>query len=183
MILEKYTRKIALDGMAKAASEIILDYKYHLRDPKRLKSILKKITWVRTDKDRERAVKKCPIIVTTAAMMAGGPVLYYLRHLRGRPEAKVLFSGYLIEDSPARGLVETGIFQNIEEKYHVHCDVQQFDLSSHCGNRELLEIIKRTNAKRVVCVHGNNCEKFANTLSETLGIEAIAPKNGEILEM
>lgn len=183
LILEKYTKKIALDGMAKTASEIILDYKYHLKDPNRLKKILSKIKWIHTDKEREKAAKKYPIIVTTAAMMAGGPVLYYLRHLSRRPEAKVLFTGYLVEDSPARGLIETGVFQNIEEKYHVHCDVQQFDLSSHSGQSELLEIIKRTKPKQVICVHGDECEKFASAVEEEFNIEATAPKNGDVLEI
>jgi len=183
LILEKYTKKIALDGMAKAASEIILDYKYHLRDPKRLKRVLNKVKWIRTDAERERAIKKYPIIVTTAAMMAGGPVLYYLRHLSRKPEAKVLFTGYLVEDSPARGLIDTGVFQSVEEKYHVHCDIRQFDLSSHAGSNELMEIIKRLGPKQVICVHGDDCEKFAKSVEEKFNVPAIAPKNGDVLEI
>ncbi len=183
LILEKYVDRIALDGMAKTASEIILDFKYYLKDPKKLRNVLKKVAWVRTDAERERAAKKYPIIVTTAAMMGGGPVLYYLRHLSNRPEAKILFTGFLIEDSPAKNLIDTGMFQNIEEKYNVHCDIRQFDLSSHAGRSELLKIIKKTGPKQVVCVHGDECEKFAKSIEKKLGIPAIAPKNGDILEI
>ncbi|MBI5061155.1 MAG: MBL fold metallo-hydrolase [Candidatus Aenigmarchaeota archaeon] len=183
LILEKYADKIALDGMAKKASEIVLDFKHYLKDPKKLKNILKKITWVRTDAERERAVKKYPIIVTTAAMMGGGPVLYYLRHLSSRPEAKVLFTGFLIEDSPAKVLIDTGLFETIEEKFNVHCDLHQFDLSSHAGHSELIEIIKRTNPKQVICVHGDECKDFAKGIESKLDIPATAPKNGDILEI
>lgn len=183
LILENYVDKIALDGMAKPASEIILHYGYYLKDHEKLKSILNRVMWIKTDREREKAVKKIPIIVTTAAMMGGGPVLFYLRELRGRPEAKILFTGYLIEDSPARILTETGIFQSAEEKFHVHCDLKQFDLSSHCGRSELLEIIRRTNPKKVVCVHGDKCEKFAKEISEIFDIETIAPRNGDALEV
>ena len=184
LILENYSDKIALDGMAKAASEIILEHKYYLKDPEKLKKVLKKIKWIRSDKEREKAVKKYPIIVTTAAMMSGGPVLYYLRMLKSRKGAKVLFVGYLVEDSPARNLIETGIFTTAEESYSVHCDLRQYDLSSHAGRKELFQIINLTKPKQVICIHGDECEKFARDIEERFSnIQAIAPKNGDALEI
>jgi len=183
MILENYADKIALDGMAKQATETILNYASYVKDPARLKKILKKVFWVRSEKDRARAIEKCPIIVTTAAMMAGGPIIHYLRNIRGRPEAKILFTGYLMEDSPAKILLETGAFKSIEEQYHVHCDVKQFDLSAHAGRSELFEIINRLQPKQVITVHGENCPKFAKEIEEKFNIPAIAPKNGDILEI
>lgn len=183
LILEKYADKIALDGMAKKATEITLNYASYVKDPQRLQRIMKKTFWVRTPADRAKASEKFPIIVTTAAMMSGGPVIYYLRNIRGRPEAKILFTGYLMEDSPAKILLETGVFKNIEEQFHVHCDVKQFDLSAHAGRSELFEIINRTQPKQVISIHGENCPKFAKEIEEKFNIPAIAPKNGDVLEI
>ncbi|MFH1630619.1 MAG: MBL fold metallo-hydrolase, partial [Candidatus Aenigmatarchaeota archaeon] len=180
LILEEYADQIALDGMAKLATEITLNYASYVRDPIRLKKIMKKVFWVRSQKDRVKASEKFPIVVTTAGMMSGGPVLYYLRNIRGRPEAKILFTGYLMEDSPAKILLETGFFKSIEEQYHVRCDVKQFDLSAHAGRSELFEIIKRLQPKQIIAMHGENCPKFAKDLEEKFNISTIAPKNGDV---
>ena len=184
LILEKYADRIAFDGMAKRASEIVINYGHYLKDPQKLKNILNKIKWIESNEEREQAVQKYPIIVTTAAMMSGGPILYYLRKLKDRPEAKLLFVGFLVEDTPGRNLLETGFFKKAEEKYKVHCDIHQFDLSSHAGKQELYEIIKYTNPKKVICIHGDDCENFAYDIENKFkNIEAFAPKNGDVIEV
>lgn len=183
LILEKYADKIALDGMAKQATEIIMEYASYVKDPSRLKKIMKKIFWVRTKEDRAKAIERRPIIVSTAAMMAGGPILQYLRNVKGRKEAKILFTGYLMEDSPAKILLETGVFKSIEEEYHVHCDIKQFDLSAHAGRNELFEIINRLQPKQIISVHGENCQKFAKEIEEKFNIPTLAPKNGDMVDI
>lgn len=184
LILEKYADKIAFDGMAKAVSEIVMNYGHYLKDPERLKKILNIVKWVESPDERDLIIKQYPIIVATAAMMAGGPMLYYLRQLKDKPRTKILFVGFLVEDTPGRTLLETGFFKKAEEKYQVHCEIHQYDLSSHAGQNELFEIIRRTNPKKVICVHGDECEDFAESvLREFPNIETYAPKNGDIIEV
>jgi len=185
LILEKYADKIALDGMAREATEMAMSYGHHLRNPALLRRVLRKISWIRTDAERAKALSKFPIIVTTAGMAAGGPIIYYLRQLRGRPEAKILFVGYLTEDSPARGLLEKGILRTAEEEIKVACDIRHFDLSAHAGRSELFEIVRRVKPSLAVCVHGEPkfCERFAEELENDLGVEAVAPANGEVIEI
>lgn len=185
LILEKYADKIALDGMARAATELAMSHGRYLRDPTALLRILKKVTLIRTEQERARALDRFPIIVTTAGMAAGGPIIYYLRKLRGRPEAKILFVGYLTEDSPARGLLETGILRTAEEEIKVHCDIRHYDLSAHAGRNELFEIVRRTRPSLAVCVHGEpqSCDRFAEEISEEFGVEAVAPANGDVIEI
>lgn len=185
LILEKYADMIAIDGMAREATEMASFYGHHLRNPALLRRVMRKITWIRTEAERAKALSKFPIIITTAGMASGGPILYYLRQLRGRPEAKVLFVGYLTEDSPARGLLETGILRTAEEEIKVACDIRHFDLSAHAGRRELFEMVRKLKPSLVVCVHGEpkSCERFAEEISEDFGIPAVAPANGKVVEI
>ena len=180
LMLEQYGNKIALDGMAKAASEIISYYGYYLRNAKKLKNVLKRVHWIRTREDRAKAMKHYPIIVTSAGMLGGGPAVHYLNEMRKKPESRVLFTGFLVEDSPGWKLIKTSVFDNAEEKFDVHCELNRFELSAHAGKSGLFSIIKKLRPKQVICVHGEdkNCKAFAKEI-ESHGIQAFAPKNGE----
>ncbi len=184
LLLEKYANKIALDGMAKKASDIISQYGAYLKDRKRLKEILKKVHWVHTRKQRNQALKKYPIAVSSAGMLGGGPAIHYLREIKARPESKVIFAGFLVEDSPGRNLIQTKIFETAEERFHVHCELEQFELSAHADHNGLLSIIRKTNPEKVICIHGDSTKSFANIIeNEFPGIEAIAPKNGDVIKI
>jgi putative mRNA 3-end processing factor len=183
LILENYAKKIALDGMAKTASDLISHYDNYLRDAKKLRSVLKRVRWIRTQEERAKALRLCPIIVTSAGMLGGGPAIHYLRELQKRAGSKVIFTGFLVEDSPGRNLIRTNVFQNAEEKFHVHCQLEQFELSAHADRSGLLEIIERVKPKQVICVHGEEAEKFARDIEEGFDISAYAPKNGEVVKI
>jgi putative mRNA 3-end processing factor len=182
LLLEKYANKIALDGMAKKASDIISQYGAYIKDRDKLKQILKKVHWVHTRKQRKQALKKYPIAVSSAGMLGGGPAIHYLREIKARPESKVIFAGFLVEDSPGRNLIQTKIFETAEERFHVHCELEQFELSAHADHNGLLSIIKHTNPEKVICIHGDNTKNFSSVIeNEFPSIEAIAPKNGDVI--
>lgn len=183
MILEKFSNKVAVDGMAKLASEIIADYSSYIRDAKKFRDVLKKVKFVRSKEERTKALKTHPIVISSAGMLGGGPAVHYLREISRRKGSKVLFTGFLIEDTPGRNLIETKIFKNTEEEFNVHCDLHQFELSAHTDRKGLFEIIKRTNPKQVICVHGERCKEFAKDIEEHFGLDAIAPKNGEEIRL
>lgn len=182
LILEKYANKIALDGMAKSASDLIAQYSSYLKDAKRLKNVLRRIHWVETKKEREKALKKYSIIISSAGLLGGGPVLHYLREIKHNPESRIIFTGFLIEDSPGANLIETKIFENEEEKFKVHCELEQYDLSAHTDRDGLFEIIERLKPEKVICIHGEKCDEFAKDINK-LGINAVAPKNGEVIKV
>lgn len=184
LILEEYKSKIAIDGMARKASEIIASYGAYLRDAKKLRSILKRIHFV-TKESRETVVKKYPIVISSAGMLGGGPAINYLREISRTPESKVLFTGFLVEDSPGWNLIKTKVFENGEERFRVHSELQQINLSAHTDRSGLLDIIEKTKPETVICVHGeeNNCREFARYIEEEKGISAYAPKNGETIKV
>ncbi len=184
LILEQFAPKIALDGMAKQASDIISTYSAYLKDTKRLRNILRKVHWVHTREQRLKALKRYPIVVASAGMLGGGPALHYLREIKHKPESKVLFTGFLVEESPGRNLLETSIFQNAEERFHVHCELDKFELSAHTGRSGLMNIIRKLNPETVICIHGERCDEFAEDIErEFPSIQALAPKNGDEIKI
>lgn len=183
LALNDYANKISLDGMAKSASEIIMSYPRYLKEPEKLRKILKKVNFVRSQKDREDALRRNPIIVSSAGMLGGGPAISYLRSIRKRPESKVLFCGFLVEESPGRNLIETKIFKTAEEQFDVHCDIQKFELSAHADRSGLFKIIEKTRPETVVCVHGEHCKDFAKEIAEKYSVDAYAPKDGETVRI
>ncbi len=184
LILEKYTKRIALDGMAKKASDIVSQYPAYLKDKKRLKNILRKVHWVHGHESRIKAAKHFPIIIASAGMLGGGPAIHYLREIKHRPESKVLFTGFLVEDSPGLELLETKIFKTAEEQFKVHCEIEQFELSAHTDRRGLFSIIRRLNPETVICVHGEKTKEFAHDIGKAFpSVQAVAPKNGDVIKI
>ena len=183
LILQDHARKMALDGMAKLASEIIAEYSAYIKNPKGFRELLRSVKFMHNDRDRESAVKKCPIIVATAGMLTGGPAVRYLREIQENKHSSVIFTSFLAEDSPGRGLKDTNTFANDEERFAVAGTVHQVELSAHADRTGLLEIIKKTRPETVICVHGDQCKEFAKNIEEEFNIQAFAPKNGEVVRV
>lgn len=183
LILKDYINKIALDGMAKLASEIIAQYGSYIKNQKEFRDLVKKVKFIRTDHERATALKKYPIIIASAGMLGGGPAVRYLREMQELTSGKVLFTGFLVEDSPGRNLIETKIFENAEERFHVHADLQQIELSAHADREGLFDIIRKTKPETVICVHGDKCVEFAKDIEEEFSVQAFAPKNVEVVKV
>ena len=178
LILKKFAGKIALDGMTRAASEIVSHYGTYLKNQKEFKRVLRSVHIVEKGADRDKVLKKYPIIIASAGMLGGGPAVNYLSKISHREESKVLFTGFLVDESPGSNLIKTKIFHNEDEKFDVSCEVKQFNLSAHADRRGLMSIIEKLHPENVLCVHGDSCKAFADELRER-GINAFAPKSGE----
>lgn len=179
MILKDYANKIALDGMTRTASEIIAEYGSYLKNPKEFRKVLKKVHIVKKGAERGKILKKFPIIIASAGMLGGGPAVDYLSKISHREESKVLFTGFLVEESPGSNLIKTKIFENGRDKFDVTCELRQFNLSAHADRKGLFSIIEGLKPKNVLCVHGDSCGAFARDIHERYRINAFAPGNGE----
>ncbi len=181
LMLDKYKyKKVAIDGMIKQASEIILYYKDNIRNYKSLKNALKKVMWIRGSRERDEAIETKRIFVTTSGMLTGGPIVYFLQKLRN-DDIRIIFTGYLVEDTPGRKLFETGIFSNGEDEFPIDAPMFRFDFSAHAGQGELIEIVRRLKPKKVFVVHGDKPQKFADLLStEFKNLDVEAPSIGDV---
>ena len=69
---------VVLDGMAREASRIIMNYKEFLRDPRLFMNAIHSLDWVDGWRDRRRAAKDPGVIISPAGMLKGGPSQFYV---------------------------------------------------------------------------------------------------------
>lgn len=175
--------QIYLDGMGRDATEIILKYPELLRNSKELEQAVNKAIPLYTDEERKSALKEPCAIITTGGVLDGGPVVQYIKNLYTRPECSLNFTGFVIPKTAGRYLLDTGRFVHEGADMAVKMQINQFDFSAHSGRTQLLEFVKKLRPEKIICMHGDNCERFATELKSRFGVDAIAPKIGDVLEI
>ena len=180
MILRKTGHNVWFDGMGRKVSKLFLKYPRYLRSADNLKKALDKINFVHSDHGRKLALKS-EVIITSSGMMDGGPVLSYMRKLKNDPKSAVLLTGYQVEESNSRLLIDKGKldFYGVREK--IECEVQYFDFSAHAGHSELIEFAKGCNPEKIVLMHSDNRETLVKPLESIA--EIYTPKTSEIVEL
>jgi putative mRNA 3-end processing factor len=181
-----FEHPIVLDGMAREASRIIMNYKEFLKDPKLFTNAMHSLDWVDGWRDRRRASRDPGVIISPAGMLKGGPSQFYVSKIGKKPLNAIFLVSYQIPGTPGKQLLDKGI-ATIDGKVHkVKAQYRHFDFSSHCGATQLKEGLRRLGGKpKVFVVHGaeGNCELFANWAKTELGLDAVAPRTGETYEI
>jgi putative mRNA 3-end processing factor len=181
MLLDAHGIHAYVDGMGKDVYKILKKYPEYLRNPKLLDKAFDNATPVKPSK-RAEILKEPSVIVTTAGMLNGGPVLYYLSKLYKDPSSKVLITGYQVEGTNGRMAVENGVVENNGTVLSLKPKLEQYDFSAHSGDAELKQVVKKfckRGTERVFVMHGEKTEAFAQWISEETGVEAYAPAIGE----
>lgn len=167
--------EVWLDGMGREVSQHYLRHPSYLRSRRDLRRALRRTEVVRSRSGRERALEG-DVIVTTGGMMDGGPVLFYLDRLKDDARNGVLLTGYQVEGTNARNLVDEGTVEIRGAKTGVSCEVVYFDFSAHAGHEELLEFVEGCDPSTVVLMHGDSRQNLADAL---VGLDCLLPKEGE----
>ncbi|HLC36967.1 MAG TPA: MBL fold metallo-hydrolase [archaeon] len=180
----KFSGNIYMDGMGKRVTQVFLRNPRYLRDQKALKKAMNKVKWIKDDRDRKKALKEGGAIVSTAGMLQGGPVYYYLPLIINDKKNKIILTGYQVEDTPGRTLMETGKLILEEEVFDVNCPYERFDFSAHADHDELFKAIELVNPEKVVLVHGDPkvMAKFAAEIKEK-GFTPVIPQLGHTVEL
>lgn len=171
-----------VDGMARAATKIALRYKGFVDNWEWLNSAVARATFVEAQTDRVEALRSPSVIITTAGMMNGGPVVDYITRLNQRSE--ILLTGYQVEGTNGRTLMEKGTVRIDGNERKVNVKSAYFDLSAHAGKAELYDYVKGCEPSKVICVHGDH--QAASNMAESLkleGYDAHAPKVGETIKL
>jgi putative mRNA 3-end processing factor len=166
-----------LDGMGKKVNKIYLGYPEFIRSPKRLRQAINRTREVRNVHARSRAAN-ADVVVTTSGMLDGGPVLNYVDAVRNDPKSAILLTGYQVEGSNGRKLIETGYMDFLGVSEKVNCEVLKYDFSAHAGHNELLAFAKDCSPEKIVLMHGDEREILAGDLKAE-GFEVLLPQNGE----
>jgi putative mRNA 3-end processing factor len=164
-----------LDGMGKKVNNIYLDHPEYLRNAKKLRDAMNRVRVVRSQRGALQALD-ADVIVTTSGMLDGGPIIRYLQAVRDDPRSAILLTGYQVEGSNGRRLMDEGVVELDGTDVKVRCEWQKFDFSAHAGHDDLVRFIDGCDPKRVVLMHGDHREALAEVLE---GREVVLPVEGQ----
>ncbi len=172
---------VYVDGMGREITSLYLKHKQYIKNPKEFWKAVKRVKFVEGIPDKKEAVAEPSVIISSAGMMNGGPILNYLFHVNAR--SRIIFTGYCVEETNGWYLQNKGFI--IKEGVELHVDLpwEYLDFSAHAGRSDLLNFIKHANPQKIVLVHGDKTEEFAQELREDFGYEVVAPKPGEVIEV
>ena len=178
--------RISMDGMALKANEIMLKNPSFLKNPEVFRKIISEIEWVQGWKRRKQLVKEPGIIISPAGMLVGGTAMFYLQEIAKNPNNGIALVSYQGKGTPGRLLLEKGLVSYDGKSKKNLAEVNHFEFSGHSSRTELLEILNKIKGNpEVYTVHGDDmsCIKFASEIKEKYGFDAIAPDNGQIVEV
>ncbi|MGI0055360.1 MAG: MBL fold metallo-hydrolase [Thermoplasmata archaeon] len=166
-----------LDGMARSVNHMYLSAPDYLADPVKFRRALESVHVVEGQHERRKALREAEVIVTTGGMLDGGPVLYYIGELHTDANSSILLTGYQVEGSNGRRLLEEGHLEVDGTTIRPVCEVQKFDFSAHASHSELVKLVRATHARTVVLMHGDDRDPLRDELSTFC--EVVAPENGQ----
>ena len=168
-----------LDGMGKQVTRLLRQYPDFLRDPEALQRAKSNARFV-TGKhgQRERIAAQNTVILTTAGMLSGGPVVSYIPEIRQNPTNKIALTGYQVAGTPGRELVETGRAEFDGRVLPVSAQVEQYSFSAHADREGLRSFLDAYRDADILVNHGDDCAGFAERL-RTDGFDATAPELGD----
>jgi putative mRNA 3-end processing factor len=178
--------RISMDGMALKANEIMLKNPSFLKNPEVFRKIISEIEWVQGWRRRKQLVKEPGIIISPAGMLVGGTAIFYLQEIAKNPNNGIALVSYQGKGTPGRLLLEKGLVSYDGKSKKSLAEVNHFEFSGHSSRTELLEILNKIKGNpEVFTVHGDDmsCIKFASEIKEKYGFDAIAPDNGQIVEV
>ncbi|MDQ6723930.1 MAG: MBL fold metallo-hydrolase [Thermoproteota archaeon] len=178
-----FPHKIAMDGMALKASEIMLRHPAFLREPEVFKKSIEEVENVTSWDKRKKVIKTPGVIISPAGMLVGGSGVFYLQELSKDPLNGIALVSYQGEGTPGRSLLEKGQVTFGGNSIKCLAEIKKFDFSGHNSRKELFEILDKVKGNpNVLTVHGDNqsCTKFAEEINEKYGFKAHAPDAGEV---
>ncbi len=174
---------VIMDGMAREVNRIMMNHTSYMHDPQLFMNAIHSATWIEGWRDRRTAARKPGAIISPAGMLKGGPAAFYIQKLGKQRQNAVFLVGYQIPGTPGRELLDEGKCVIDGKMRKIKAQVKSFDFSSHSGASELKEAVKEVEGNPTVyVVHGaeGNCEKFAAWIKKEVGLEAVAPKAGDV---
>ncbi len=178
IILSKLGIPLVMDGMGIRTTQRILKHPDSVRDHDTLKNAYNSAKKIRRENERAEAIKKPQAIITTAGMLNGGPVAYYISRLWDRTDCSITLTGFQVPGTAGRGFMDTGRYNNGEVDVKPRMKFSFLDFSAHTDRNHLIDFYKKTNPEKIILVHGEHTEDFEKEL-RGMGFDAVAPSNGD----
>jgi putative mRNA 3-end processing factor len=167
-----------VDGMGTQVTKMLLRHPEFVRDAdalRRAKSHARFVTG--RDGQRKRIADENAAVITTSGMLSGGPAMSYIPEIRDRPVNKITMTGYQVEGTPGRELLDTGSAEIDGRVMPVAAQVESYDFSAHADRDGLLDFLTDYRDTPVLVNHGDRCGAFAEELRAD-GYESTAPDLG-----
>ena len=171
---------VFMDGMARKATEIYHQHPQYNSKPKMVQRMLEQLNIVRHPGIRKQALKEPSVGITTAGMLEGGPVMYYLDKLHADERSSLLLTGFQVPGTKGRTLLETGKIELDHGTVEPKMEIQRFDFSAHSGKDDLMKTITTLSPEHLILIHGD--EKISGGFTEELrqqGFKVSNPGVGE----
>ena len=149
------------------------------------------LTITRT-RDESKAINHAPdpkIIIAGSGMMNGGRIVHHARQHLGESRATLLLIGYQAVGTLGH-LIQSGEKSVVinGDSIDVHCRIETISgYSGHKGSDQLVEFVEdiKANIEEVFCVMGEvKSQMFlAQRLRDQVGVHAVAPNEGEKVEL
>jgi putative mRNA 3-end processing factor len=172
-----------VDGMGTDVTAMLRQYPEYVRDGDALSRAAghaREVTG--RDGQRQRIADQPAAIVTTSGMLSGGPAMTYVPAVRANPTNKITLTGYQVEGTPGRALLETGSAEIDGRMMRVSARVEQYDFSAHADHSGLVSFLSAYEDSEILVNHGDDCAGFAEELRAD-GFEASAPELGETVNV
>lgn len=106
----------------------------------------------------------------------------YVPTIRHHPTNKVALTGYQVEGTPGRQLLDTGSAELDGRVMPVSAQVELHEFSAHADRQGLLDFLESYRDTPILTVHGDRTAAFAEELRGE-GFEATAPTLSETVEL
>ena len=183
LVCDAHDVECYVDGMGQEVTRMLRHHPGFVRDADALSRATSSARFVTgRDGQRERIADQNTVVVTTSGMLSGGPAMTYVPAIRSNPTNLVALTGYQVEGTPGRELLETGRAELDGRVMPVSARVAQYDFSAHADRDGLLDFLDSYRDATVLVNHGDRCEAFADELAAD-GFDAAAPGVGETVEV
>jgi len=171
-----------VDGMGQRVTEQLRHHAEYLRDGDAFRGAISNARFVDgRDGQRRRIADQNTVIVTTSGMLSGGPAMTYVPAIRRRPVNTIAMTGYQVEGTPGRDLLDTGSAEIDGRVMPVSAGVELFDFSAHADRDGLLSFLDSYRDSEILINHGDRCGAFAEELRAE-GYNADAPELGAVVD-
>lgn len=178
MLLKKHNISTFIDGMGKDVCKLIRKNLESVGDIRKFEAAYNNSFMV-SSRTREKILDNASVVITSAGMLNGGTVLYYLDNMGKNPKSKLMLTGYQSEGTNGRLAIEKGYIIGDRGEMSLNCQLEHFDFSAHAGDKQLKKTVKSFcdhGTESVIAVHGDRTKEFAKWIKTEIGVNTFAPK-------
>lgn len=192
-VAEKNNFRIYIDGASIKTSHLYSRYGFNISS--------KNVHYVKSDiydskEDfilQEFMNNKSCVITSSGMLQEGSTSATYARYLLGESNVVCILTGYQSGNTIGSRLKEQFRLDADryivieEENININCELNEFHLSAHCMNTDIMAITKYLNPKNVILVHGDikdeNKSKIYKILENNRKINVIQSKDNILIKL